>query len=64
MLYECQENEDYVKVASSKDEFFSTESLFIVLILQQQKMISQLIANCQNIKNNKTANIHMKIENG
>jgi hypothetical protein len=50
MLYECQENEDYVKVASSKDEFFSTESLFIVLILQQQKMISQLIAKLSEYK--------------
>jgi hypothetical protein len=45
MLSECREkNEDYVKVASSKDEYFSAESLFMVLILQQQKMINELIA--------------------
>jgi hypothetical protein len=44
MLSECRENEDeYVKAASSKDEFLSAESLFMVLILQQQKMINELI---------------------
>ena len=36
MLSECKQNEDYIKAATSKDEFFSAESLFIVLILQQQ----------------------------
>ena len=45
MLSECIENEDYVKVASSKDECFSAESLFMVLILEQQKIINELIAN-------------------
>ncbi|MFL6315161.1 MAG: hypothetical protein ACJ71P_02405 [Nitrososphaeraceae archaeon] len=35
MLSECKE-EYYIKAATSKDEFFSAESLFIVLILQQQ----------------------------
>src|SRR5919201_1373118 len=44
MLSECVENEDYIKDVSSKDEFFSAESLFMVLILQQQKMINELIA--------------------
>jgi hypothetical protein len=44
MLSECKENEDYIKAASSKDEYFSAESLFMVLILQQQKMINELIA--------------------
>ena len=43
MLSECKQNEDYMKAASSKDEFLSAESLFIVLILQQQKMINELI---------------------
>jgi len=43
MLSECRENEDYIKAASSKDEFFSAESLFMALILQQQKMINELI---------------------
>jgi hypothetical protein len=40
MLAECKENEDYVKAARSKHEFFSAESLFMVLILQQQKTIN------------------------
>jgi hypothetical protein len=44
MLSECKQNEDYVKAASSKDEFFSAESLFMVLTLRQQKMINELIA--------------------
>jgi hypothetical protein len=35
----------YIRAAAdSKDEFFSAESLFVVLILQQQKMINELIA--------------------
>jgi hypothetical protein len=37
MLSECKENEDFSHAASSKDEFFSAESLFVVLILQQQQ---------------------------
>ena len=44
MLSECKQNEDFVRAANSKDEFFSAESLFLVLILQQQKMINELIA--------------------
>jgi hypothetical protein len=44
MLDECVENEDYMKAAGSKDEYFSAESLFMVLILQQQKTIKDLIA--------------------
>jgi hypothetical protein len=37
MLSECKENQDFIRAANSKDEFYSTESLFMVLILQQQK---------------------------
>ena len=44
MFSECKENEDYIKAANCKDEFLSAESLFMVLILQQQKMINELIA--------------------
>ena len=44
MLSECKENEGYVKAANSKDEYLSAESLFMVLILEQQKMINELIA--------------------
>jgi hypothetical protein len=43
MLPECRENEDYMKAASSKDEYLSAESLFMILILQQQKTINELI---------------------
>jgi hypothetical protein len=42
MLDECKENQDYIKPASSKDEYFSAESLFMALILQQQKTINEL----------------------
>ena len=35
-LSECKENEDLVRAANSKDEFYSAESLFMALILQQQ----------------------------
>jgi hypothetical protein len=52
MLSECRENEDLVRAASSKDEYFSAESLFMVLILQQQqKMINELIAKLSEYKN-------------
>jgi hypothetical protein len=44
MLSECKENEDLVRAANCKDEFYSAESLFMALILQQQKTINELIA--------------------
>jgi hypothetical protein len=44
MLSECKESEDLVRAANSKDECFSAESLFMSLILQQQKTIKELIA--------------------
>ena len=44
MSYECKENKDLIRAANSKDEYFSAESLFMVLILQQQKTIKELIA--------------------
>ena len=43
MLSECKENEDYIRAASSKDEYYSAESLFMALILQQQKTINEFI---------------------
>jgi hypothetical protein len=43
MLSECRENEDDIKAACSKDEYFSVEALFMALILQQQNMINELI---------------------
>jgi hypothetical protein len=50
MLTECQENEDCVRAVRSKGEPFSAESLFMGLILQQQKMIKQLIARLSDPK--------------
>ena len=44
MLSECRENEDLARAANSKDEYFSAESLFMALILHQQKTINELIA--------------------
>jgi hypothetical protein len=44
MLTECRENQDLIRAANSKDEYFSAESLFTALILQQQKTIKELIA--------------------
>ena len=45
MLSECGQNKDYIRSASVKGESHSAESLFMLLALQQQKMISELIAN-------------------
>jgi hypothetical protein len=50
MLSECRENKDYVRAAISKGEPFSAESLFMALILQQQKMINQVIAKLSEYK--------------
>ena len=50
MLFECKENEDLVRAVNSKDEYFSAESLFMALILQQQKTIKELIAKVSDRK--------------
>jgi hypothetical protein len=44
MLSECLSAEQHQNAVNSKGENYSTESLFMALIFQQQKMISQLIA--------------------
>ena len=44
MLSECRQNKDYIRAVSSKGENYSAESLFMLLILEQQKMINELIA--------------------
>jgi hypothetical protein len=45
ILSECLTDEqEYAKAVNTKGENYSTESLFMALIFQQQKMISQLIA--------------------
>jgi hypothetical protein len=43
MLNECQKEEEYGKAFKAKGEYNSAESLFMALIFQQQKLISQLI---------------------
>jgi hypothetical protein len=53
MVSECGENKDYFKAANSKGEPFSAEGLFLALIFQQQKMISQLIAKLSEYKRQK-----------
>ena len=52
MLNECQkEEEEYSKASDAKGKYNSTtDSLFMVLIFQQQKMISKLIDKLSNIK--------------
>ena len=44
MLSECGKNKDFISAVSSKGEYYSAESLFILLLLQQQKVINELIA--------------------
>jgi hypothetical protein len=47
MLFECRDNANAINF---KDEHFSAESLFMVLILQQQKMITELVKKLKNSK--------------
>jgi hypothetical protein len=50
MLNEWQQKgEEYSKTLKAKGEYNSAESLFMALIFQQQKMISNIINNLQNI---------------
>jgi hypothetical protein len=43
MLKECLQNEEYAAAFKTKGPQYSAESLFMALIFQQQKMISELI---------------------
>jgi hypothetical protein len=43
MLSNCKVKE-YIDCVNTKGENFSTEALFLILIFEQQKMISKLIA--------------------
>jgi len=45
------ENKDYSECVKAKGKNFSTESLFLILIVQQQKMINELMAMLEDIKN-------------
>ena len=53
MLTECLENEEYAAAFKTKGPQNSAESLFMVLIFQQQKMISGLIEKIQNSEKKK-----------
>jgi hypothetical protein len=43
MLTECLKSEEYTSASKTKGPQYSAESLFMALIFQQQKMISELI---------------------
>jgi hypothetical protein len=53
MLSECLENKDYVTALRTKGPQYSAESLFMVLIFEQQKTISKLIEAMESIQNRK-----------
>jgi hypothetical protein len=53
MLRECLENEEYAAAFKTKGPQDYAESLFMVLIFQQQKMISKLIEKIQNSQKKK-----------
>ena len=53
MLTECLKKEEYAAAFKTKGPQNSAESLFMVLIFQQQKMISELIEKIQNSQNKK-----------
>jgi hypothetical protein len=48
MFSECGQNKDYNRAVISKGEGYSAESLFMLLVLQQQKTISKLINEVSN----------------
>jgi hypothetical protein len=49
MLNRCKKSE-YVSCVKAKGENFSAEALFLILILEQQKMINELIAKLSDMK--------------
>ena len=53
MLTECLKNEENAAAFKTKGPQNSAESLFMVLIFQQQKMISKLIEKIQNSQKKK-----------
>ena len=53
MLIECLGNKDYVTAFKTKGPQYSAESLFMVLIFEQQKTISKLIEVMESIQNRK-----------
>jgi hypothetical protein len=49
MLSNCKKKE-YIDCVNTKGENFSTEALFLILIFEQQKIISELIAKLRQVK--------------
>jgi hypothetical protein len=49
MLCRCRKSE-YVSCVKAKGENFSAEALFLLLILEQQKMINELIVKLSDMK--------------
>ena len=49
MLSKCRKSE-YVSCVNAKGENFSAEALFLILILEQQKMINELIVKLSDMK--------------
>jgi hypothetical protein len=52
MLKECLDNKEYASAFKTKGPQYSAESLFMALIFQQQKMISELIKKLGSNQNN------------
>jgi hypothetical protein len=59
MLKECMENEEYAAASRNQGPQRSTESMFMALIFQQQKMISKLMKQIESDKG-KSKQIRMK----
>jgi hypothetical protein len=53
MLSECRKKE-YAACTSTKGQNFSAETLFLILILEQQKMINELIGKLSDLRNDKS----------
>lgn len=51
MLSECKKKE-YFDCVNSKGKSLAAESLFLILILEQQKMINELIAKLRALESN------------
>jgi hypothetical protein len=49
MLSRCRKSE-YVSCVKAKGENFSAEALFLILVLEQQKMINELIVKLSDMK--------------
>jgi hypothetical protein len=57
MLKECLENEEYASAFKTKGPQYSTESLVMALIFQQQKMIRELINKIGSGQNSQRSNL-------